>query len=324
MSEPDGLRDETLSRLYRESATAQPPSRIDASILAAARAEARHGQERPPQPAWRRWRMAVSFAAVATFAFALSMIVPREMERVEREFSAETAVPAPAPASPPAPMAAPTQTQPAPKGGASAPDREAAGAPAGAVGRSAPVPPPPMREEKASRLAPAPATEPRPAPAQPLARSAERGRRQSEDSAVEANPWPGAAKAQPEEPQGVEAESRHPGVADSTTLTAPREGEMPPPAARPVPALAPRVEADKKGSSAATSMDGAGEAAPPPRGAARALKQEEAERSPAQWVAAIRRLQRQGRTEEAIDALVAFRRAYPGYALPEDLRRLEP
>lgn len=54
-------------------------------------------------------------------------------------------------------------------------------------------------------------------------------------------------------------------------------------------------------------------------------KKREAEaRPPAVWLEEIRTLLRQERTREATDALAAFRRAYPDYVLPQDLRELPP
>jgi len=43
--------------------------------------------------------------------------------------------------------------------------------------------------------------------------------------------------------------------------------------------------------------------------------------SPEAWIEEIRTLRRQGREREAAERLDEFRRAYPGYALPEDLRQ---
>ena len=42
--------------------------------------------------------------------------------------------------------------------------------------------------------------------------------------------------------------------------------------------------------------------------------------TPEQWLEEIRLLRKQGREREAAEALAEFRKAYPGYALPEDLR----
>jgi hypothetical protein len=38
------------------------------------------------------------------------------------------------------------------------------------------------------------------------------------------------------------------------------------------------------------------------------------------WLEEVRALRRQGREEEAMRRLAEFRKAYPGYLLPEDLR----
>ena len=43
-------------------------------------------------------------------------------------------------------------------------------------------------------------------------------------------------------------------------------------------------------------------------------------RTPEQWLEDIRRLNQQGKDKEAADALADFRKAYPDYRLPDDLR----
>jgi hypothetical protein len=43
-------------------------------------------------------------------------------------------------------------------------------------------------------------------------------------------------------------------------------------------------------------------------------------RSPQAWIEEIRALRRQGREREALEAIERFRRAYPDFVLPEDLR----
>jgi len=43
-------------------------------------------------------------------------------------------------------------------------------------------------------------------------------------------------------------------------------------------------------------------------------------RTPDQWIAEIRRLRQEGRTAEAEASLAEFRKRYPYYALPEDLK----
>jgi hypothetical protein len=55
--------------------------------------------------------------------------------------------------------------------------------------------------------------------------------------------------------------------------------------------------------------------------AERAVPAERAPRTPAQWIADIRRLRNEGRTAEAEASLVEFRKLYPWYALPDDLKQ---
>ena len=43
-------------------------------------------------------------------------------------------------------------------------------------------------------------------------------------------------------------------------------------------------------------------------------------RTPEQWLEDIRQLKQQGKDKEAAEALAEFRKAYPDYRLPEDLR----
>jgi TolA-binding protein len=44
------------------------------------------------------------------------------------------------------------------------------------------------------------------------------------------------------------------------------------------------------------------------------------ERSPETWLADVRKLKAQGRTEEAERELAEFRKRYPDFRLPDDLR----
>lgn len=43
-------------------------------------------------------------------------------------------------------------------------------------------------------------------------------------------------------------------------------------------------------------------------------------RLPAQWLEDIRQLKQQGKEKEAAESLADFRKAYPDYRLPDDLR----
>ncbi len=77
-------RDEELTRLYREAAQAEPPVRLDAAILAAAReAAARPARDRS-RPWWQRWAVPMSVTAVALLSASLTLLVSREQERAEQ------------------------------------------------------------------------------------------------------------------------------------------------------------------------------------------------------------------------------------------------
>lgn len=109
MSEPNGIRgsqqDAGLSRLYRETAAAQPPRELDARILDAARRELAHGRR-----AARRWMMPLAAAAVIVLSVGLTLFMsergvapgpselasspaPEPMREAKRR-KAETATPA--------------------------------------------------------------------------------------------------------------------------------------------------------------------------------------------------------------------------------------
>jgi resuscitation-promoting factor RpfA len=71
-------RDETLSRLYRQSADAEPPPALDAVILAAARREA----VLPPAPIrpapwWRYWLAPVGVFATIVLTVSLTLTIER-------------------------------------------------------------------------------------------------------------------------------------------------------------------------------------------------------------------------------------------------------
>jgi hypothetical protein len=136
------------------------------------------------------------------------------------------------------------------------------------------------------------------------------------EAAASAEPRPFAAESK----EAIKAEGRQRSEAGVGVLSAP--AAPPPPAevelrAAPAakPAAAPlRYQAAP---AAADSVDNRAKAAPLRKQASGAL---EAPRTPEAWLDEIRQLRKQGRDKEAQDALEAFRRAYPDYRLPEDLR----
>lgn len=302
MSEHDTARDAALSRLYRESATAEPAAHLDEAILAAARAP-----QARPRAWWRGWLVPASVAAVAVLSLTLTLQVPREMEQAERE------------AAPSAPAKRDRMSAPAPERAAPA----AADAAAPAAGHLAqPVPPPPpslRRQEKAHSGAP-----PRDASKSRAALSAERAAERRETFAPEPRAAVGAMQS-PAEPaalgSGLEAPAMAPTAAapfaSQRRLPSGRADAPPSPAEgaafAPAPTLSGSAQEARKRLAPSLTAD---EDMPKNRAAE--------PRPPALWLEEIRTLLHQGRTHEAAEGLAAFRRAYPDYVLPLDLRALPP
>ena len=86
----DDIRDEQLSRLYRETADAAPPEALDRAILAAARA----GVAPPRRRAgWRSWTVPMSVAATVVLTVTLTLMVQEEQEPLVPEAAPAADVP---------------------------------------------------------------------------------------------------------------------------------------------------------------------------------------------------------------------------------------
>ncbi len=73
----DDIRDEQLSRLYREAADDAPPEALDRAILAASRAALAPPRRRPWRPSWT---VPVGVAATLVLTVTLTLMVQREQE----------------------------------------------------------------------------------------------------------------------------------------------------------------------------------------------------------------------------------------------------
>lgn len=304
MSEHDTARDAALSRLYRESATAEPAAHLDEAILAAARGAAARAPKARPWAWWRGWLVPVSVAAVAVVSLTLTLQVPREMEQAEREA---------------APAKRDRMSAPAPERAAPA-AADAAAPAAGHLAQPVPPPPPSLRwQEKAHSGAP-----PRGASKPRAAFSAERAAERREAFAPEPRAAVGAMQS-PAEPaalgSGLEAPAMAPTAAapfaSQRRLPSGRADAPPSPAEgaafAPAPTLSGSAQEARKHLAPSLTAD---EDMPKNRAAE--------PRPPALWLEEIRTLLRHGRTHEAAEGLAAFRRAYPDYVLPLDLRALPP
>jgi hypothetical protein len=96
-------RDPRLERLYREAAQEEPPTHLDAAILAAARREV-GARPRSLSTALRRWHVPVSIAAVVVVSVSLVILVREEGgERIGETRIPPVAAPANQPAASPTP-----------------------------------------------------------------------------------------------------------------------------------------------------------------------------------------------------------------------------
>jgi hypothetical protein len=310
MSDNNDPRDHLLSRLYREGAWPEPSRQIDQAILAASR---RASRERHPL----LWRWAPSFAVAATVVLTSAIVLkayreqPAVVEPPVSEKAVEMRAKQPAPeskameAKPVQPPAAEAQAVTTPPQGFSS-TMDAAEA---------------ARLERAQRDMNLKDVQPTGAP--PLARPA---------SAAKAPPALKKETAEP--PPAANLERR----ADSPqTLNAPVSvfGAAPPAPAR---AQAARAAVAKPAQTATQNPQSAPQAAPPAEAAPAPAAEGDtlsksavgaltvapaaktAERSPQTWLEDIRKLVKEGRLQEADAEMVRFKKRYPDYVLPEDLR----
>jgi hypothetical protein len=140
----DDIRDEQLSRLYREAEAAAPPEALDRAILAASRAALAPARRRAR---WQAWTLPMGVAATLVLTVTLTLMVQREQEPPLGE----------APPLPRAPAAVPLERA---EPGADLPAKAAAppGAKREAVRREAEAPlaapaPPPAASRPASQPA---------------------------------------------------------------------------------------------------------------------------------------------------------------------------
>lgn len=298
MNEHDDMpRDPAISHRYREAGAGRdmaPPPALDARILAAAREAVRPAVPPRPRPWWRKLALPVGVAATTMLAVMLSLTVQRHApQNVERE---ESAPAAPARAKP-----VPETSPPAPANTASDVSRQPA-PPAASAGRSDNSPPPAApRAERLHGAAPAAlAVEKKAAPAAAAAALASKP----------AAPAPAPASADAvAAPPGIRQVLPSATASGEASSEAPRlKGEA---AGKRAAEHAPEAESRARLQKALPAV-----AAPAPLGSS-ARETPGGEQA---WIDEIRELRRQGRDEEAARRLAEFRRAYPEYVLPEDLR----
>lgn len=138
--------DALVQAAWRNASRDEPPARLDAAILAAARAETRSPAPGPgvaaPRAWWTRWQPLAAAAAVAGLAFVLVQTIPKDAPLPSPAESTAT------PASDAAPATLPPASTPAP-----------ATTPAATESAPEPLPAPPQQSIRTREVATSPAAE---------------------------------------------------------------------------------------------------------------------------------------------------------------------
>jgi resuscitation-promoting factor RpfA len=324
-------RDPRLDRLYRETGREEPPERLDAAILAAARREV-GARPRAISARLRAWRVPVSIAAVVVVSASLVTLVREEgggeleLPSTSDRFSKPAAT---VPAPPAAREAAKTPASPKPSAaGPAARDDAAAGATSSAK----------LAEEtllRKQRAADVPAER----------RAASESRVPARAAAPSPQPFESVPAAREQHPALSTDQAAGTGMA--TQSLGVRGGELESSAAPAEPAAEqPRAAARMMQRNRADSAAGAMSAAPPPAAVApaakpvakaesRAMRDErqpapsarvaallkELDSQPAEkWLEKIDALIREGRKDDADEMLAEFKRRFPGHPLPPGMR----
>ena len=308
---PGSLTDPRVDALWRAGSNEEPPAKLDAAILSAARREVGAGPQsidaRESIAARRRWWPLAAAATVAAIAVGVLQLTPPD--QVTTNASNEKVI-----SDMPVPQ---KSVAPEP------PNSDATAKGDGSVDRAAPqqdraTSPAPSREGAAKERAPS-------VPSMPRAGTS------GASSAAGTAPAPRSAATPAQAPASEEARVATPmPAAPATTpmISAPSRTVAVP--APPPMAATPMVTPSKEGaaprrSEAPRAAENAGE-----RDAATEKRLARASvRVPlpvAEWIALIRRLRDEGITEEAVKELAAFRAEHPDHEklLPRDLAEWRP
>jgi hypothetical protein len=308
--------DSRVAALYRRLPKDEPDAKLDAVILAQARVAVAPRRARP------RWLPAMSAAAAIVIAAGLAYRVGPQVwsERSAVSEKAEQRVAAPAPV---AAESAKSAAPPAPQAETSAPESL----------RTETVPSNPIPKQETLRDVRADAdklqsqkrkAEEQKTTTNAFAKQAVEGKLRSQDeSAIDrantANAPSGASREQPQRmkplasPQRLDAAPAPPAETRS---------------AAPAPLAIPTAKPSAPEPTAVPSAAGAAAAAPsaaraPARESAQSAADIEVTLYPEHWIADIQQMLKNGRRDDAIRNLKSFRKHYPDYTLPDDLRDLK-
>jgi len=330
-------RDEELSHIYRDAEGPRPPQRVDDNILAASQRVA--GTVRRPAAFEfaRRWGTPVALAATVLVTSTVALMVFERRSGVDvlapktprEERPAKVATPLrPSPAEP-------QRTEPSEKSRVAERPRAEASAKSPVAGQ--PRADSPQKSPSVALPHPAPA-----APSPPAAPRSDKVKQPTVETALSGERrGTGQPARVPAIPRGVEilrkSEEAKP-VPDAQRVfeaQQPNQAVQAPPAAAPVPGAnaqraydaqrqipavqAPPVAAPVPGANtlreSASAVQGTVSGL-----ASRVAVSEAKERTPEKWLADIRKLKTDGKATEAERELAEFKKRYPDYILPEDLR----
>jgi hypothetical protein len=139
-------------------------------------------------------------------------------------------------------------------------------------------------------------------------------------------PVPGSESVKPEAAAPARApESTAPTQAPEAAAQAQAPGPIAPaPAPAPgLPAPATATESNVARDSASGGLGAAAPGAPAEASKLAPMPPQAAQRSPEAWLEEIKRLKRDGHEKDATEQLAEFRKTYPVYRLPENLRELQ-
>ena len=322
MNDQNDHRDHVLSRIYREGAWPEPSRQIDQAILAASRRE---------RSLVRRWAPSFAIAATVVLASTLALKVYREQPDAmspspadtasrdkqpyapEKAAETKTAEAKPAETKSTAAAAPPVQPVATPKGFSSTMD-------AGEAERLERI-----QRELDLKRSPPPSESPvaAAAPAQKSAFAEKPAPALKKEAAAPASPpSPRAATGKPVSPFASSRESAQAVRQDAQPQAlAVDRAQVPPPAPQAPAATSPAAttSAPAPASPAANATAISGSAA----GAALMVNRagsKASERSPQTWIEDIRKLMAAGKSEEAGQEIAEFKKRYPDYVLPDDLR----
>jgi hypothetical protein len=329
-TDPNDLRDPRFDSAWRAASNEEPPKALDDAIRAAARREARAG----PQSANARaasvpsalrperwWAPLAAAATIGAIAFGLLQLVhPDKVGTPGADKAVVSDMPeAPAKAKARAESAGDAAQAPA-AAESSVRSRVATPPPAPVPAPAATPPPSPALRKDAGLVAPAAAPVPEPFPADAV-------KREAKQDAVAALPPPASTPAEsgatgmaagklssaPEPPvQGA-------AMRDAQRATAPVSQSF-----APKPAAPTRRLQESESTRNAAAAGGATSAELDAAVDARAKTP--AKLAVPDWIALIRKLRDEGKSDEAAKELAAFRAAYPDHdrLLPSDLRDWKP